>query len=397
MAKGMYIGVDGVARKVKKMYVGVNGKARKVKKGYIEVGGKARLFFSSSGTPAYHGTAANLSQAGEEIGYSCNDNYALFIGGYNNNQPDDYSQARVDAYSKTLVHSIPTAAPYSCNQYSVGAKAGTYAVVFGGSNSTSGKKAFAYSSTLVQTTGIATANYHCYGGAGTLGNYAIGAGGAASKTDSAAGTSSVEAINGSLTVTTASALSTVRRCLKTGLNEKYIIFACGSYYDERTINHNTVDAYNSSLVKTVASTATFTDRYYNSGAGSAGDYALIFQNRLASTTAIQYNAYNLNLVRTSGSIETGTPRAYFGIGHANGCTFIAGGLPSVGSSSYAVTDVYGINESLVATLMGTGLQYGAYNMGVGSIGNYVIFASGRNGWSPSNERYRNYVTVYEAD
>lgn len=401
-SKGMVVcndaSIAAKARKVKKMYIGVGGKARKVKKGYIGVGGKARQFFSASGTPAYHGTAAALSQASEEIGYSYNDNYALFIGGYNNNMPDNHSQAKVEAYNKSLVHSIPTSAPYSCIQYSVGAKAGSYAVVFGGSNSTNGKKAFAYSSTLVQTTGIATANYHSYGGAGTLGNYAIGGGGSASNTSSSAGTSSVEAINGSLTVTTASAMSNVRRYPKTGLNEKYIIFACGDYHDgEDHFAYNTVDAYNPSLVKTVATNATFTDMYYNSGVGSAGDYALIFQNTWSDKTAVPYNAYNLNLVRTSGSIATGVGRSYFGIGNVNGCTFIGGGLAKLGSNGYSVNEVWGINDSLVATLMGTGLQFKSYNMGVGSIGNYVLFASGRQNWSSTNEGYRSYVTVYKAD
>nr|DAU26584.1 MAG TPA: hypothetical protein [Caudoviricetes sp.] len=33
MAKGVYVGVDGVARRVKTMYVGVNGVARKIKTG----------------------------------------------------------------------------------------------------------------------------------------------------------------------------------------------------------------------------------------------------------------------------------------------------------------------------------------------------------------------------
>ena len=47
MAKGAYIGVGGVARKVKNIYVGVDGVARKVKKGYIGVNGVARLFYSS--------------------------------------------------------------------------------------------------------------------------------------------------------------------------------------------------------------------------------------------------------------------------------------------------------------------------------------------------------------
>jgi hypothetical protein len=47
MGKGMYIGVDSKARKVKKMYVGVDGKARKVKKVYVgDANGKARLCWS---------------------------------------------------------------------------------------------------------------------------------------------------------------------------------------------------------------------------------------------------------------------------------------------------------------------------------------------------------------
>lgn len=48
MAKDVYIGVGGKARKVKNLYIGVGGKARKVKKAYIGVGGKARLFYSAS-------------------------------------------------------------------------------------------------------------------------------------------------------------------------------------------------------------------------------------------------------------------------------------------------------------------------------------------------------------
>ena len=45
MAKNIYVGVGGKARKVKQLYVGVAGKARKVKKVYVGVGGKARLVY----------------------------------------------------------------------------------------------------------------------------------------------------------------------------------------------------------------------------------------------------------------------------------------------------------------------------------------------------------------
>ena len=45
MAKGMFIGVSGAARKTTNAYIGVSGVARKVKKGYIGVSGVARRFF----------------------------------------------------------------------------------------------------------------------------------------------------------------------------------------------------------------------------------------------------------------------------------------------------------------------------------------------------------------
>ena len=44
----MYIGVNSVARNIKKLYIGVNGVARKVKKAYVGVNGVAKLCFSSA-------------------------------------------------------------------------------------------------------------------------------------------------------------------------------------------------------------------------------------------------------------------------------------------------------------------------------------------------------------
>lgn len=57
MAKTIYIGVGGVARKVKKIYVGVSGVARKVKKAFIGVGGVARLCYTGvPDDPIYTGS-----------------------------------------------------------------------------------------------------------------------------------------------------------------------------------------------------------------------------------------------------------------------------------------------------------------------------------------------------
>ncbi len=45
MSKGAYIGVDNVARKIKKGYIGVDGIARRIKKAYIGIGGVAKLCY----------------------------------------------------------------------------------------------------------------------------------------------------------------------------------------------------------------------------------------------------------------------------------------------------------------------------------------------------------------
>lgn len=70
MAKGVYIGIDGVAQKVKKLYIGVDGVARKVKKAYIGVDGVARQFFSS-GTLVVHPTAAMTAETSNGYTATC--------------------------------------------------------------------------------------------------------------------------------------------------------------------------------------------------------------------------------------------------------------------------------------------------------------------------------------
>ena len=93
MSKATYIGVDNVARKVKKMYFGVDNIARKVKKGYIGIDGVARLFFSGGPELSYYGTATALSVARYELAATSIGNYALFGGGYVSG-----SSNAVDAY-----------------------------------------------------------------------------------------------------------------------------------------------------------------------------------------------------------------------------------------------------------------------------------------------------------
>lgn len=48
MAKGVYIGIDDVAHKIKSLYIGVDGVARKITKAYIGVDDVARLCWSAT-------------------------------------------------------------------------------------------------------------------------------------------------------------------------------------------------------------------------------------------------------------------------------------------------------------------------------------------------------------
>lgn len=70
MAKSIYIGVDGKARKAKNIYIGVDGKARKVKKMYIGVNGVARLCYTSEVTV----TVTIVQSANQKITVICNGN-----------------------------------------------------------------------------------------------------------------------------------------------------------------------------------------------------------------------------------------------------------------------------------------------------------------------------------
>ena len=127
MAKGAYIGVNGIAQKIKGGYIGIDGVAKKIKKAYIGVGGVARPCWGGGDEPTYYGTATALSTARDGLAATSVGDYALFGGGFN-----DFSYpVVVDAYNSSLVRSTPTA--LSKARYSLAATSvGKYALFGGG-------------------------------------------------------------------------------------------------------------------------------------------------------------------------------------------------------------------------------------------------------------------------
>ena len=102
MAKGIYLGIESISRKVKKMFVGVEGVARKVKKGYVGVNGLARLFFSGKYKVVRYGYIDNLSETRYGIAGASVKDWAIFAGGQHgpNNQSDT-----IDYYDENYTHS----------------------------------------------------------------------------------------------------------------------------------------------------------------------------------------------------------------------------------------------------------------------------------------------------
>lgn len=136
MAKGAYVGVDGIAHKVKKIYSGVDNVARKVKKGYVGVGGIARPFFSAEAGLEYYGAIDPLSQTRRTLSATTVGNYALFGGGLSGSS--SYKDI-VDAYSYNLTRSTPTVLS-AARYYLTATTVGNYALFGGGSGSDSSYK-----------------------------------------------------------------------------------------------------------------------------------------------------------------------------------------------------------------------------------------------------------------
>ena len=83
MAKGIYVGVNGIARKVKAQYVGVSGVARKVTKGYVGIGGVARKAWGEEYLPfSCTLTASFVTRFGSSYNASCSLDFTYSGGQY---------------------------------------------------------------------------------------------------------------------------------------------------------------------------------------------------------------------------------------------------------------------------------------------------------------------------
>lgn len=369
MAKGAYIGVNGLARKIKKGYVGVDGVARKIKKAYIGIGGVARPCWGS-GEPVYYGTAPtgmtlysnDYWSLGIDIG-----NYALFCteGG------GDYSNATsyAVAYNSSLVKT--TASGLSPRRSGVNvAKTGNYAV-FAGSYSSSGSKYVnAYNTSLTRSTPTDLAYKKGDSAAASIGNYALFAGG---YNETSPYVPQVDAYNTSLTRSNPTNMSYGRGDCIGGTVGNYALIAGG----QNGSYCSYVETYNTSLTKGTATSLSAPAQWYCcKKAVNAGDYLLFaggYSN--SSTSYTRVNAYNSSLTRTIATATTSKNwqgpasitlggNAFIGFGDSDTPTNVIEKYdPSLTKTSF--------------TMGGNRANFQQYVIATATVGSYALFAGGK--------------------
>lgn len=269
MGKGAYIGVEGVARKVKKIYVGIDGVARRIKKAYIGIGGVARPCFVGSDLDYYGTTEKPLNGARHGLVATTIANHALFSGGNQGYQSGGVAYSKwvgnVDAYDTSLTQKDLTpmySDVYGCKATTVG----NYALFCGGS----ANKSYAYDASLTQKDTVQSLREK--GGcsaATTVGNHAL-----------FGRVSLVDAYDVSLTrKDTVQSLRVARSEITATTVGNHALFGGGMhfYVDDFGNSHNqpttSVDAYDTSLTrKNVTSLGGYGASYI--AATTVGNYAL---------------------------------------------------------------------------------------------------------------------------
>lgn len=252
---------------------------------------------------------------------------------------------------------------------------GNYALFGGGKNSSSTSSTVdAYNTSLTISTAeplsIARRNL----AATTVGNYALfGGGDDTTSYSNSKKPTAVDAYNASLTKSMPAALSVGRDYLAATTIGSYALFGGGKNLAEK----ETVDAYNASLTKSIP-TVLSEARYYLA-ATSIGNYAL-FAGGYESTTAAVANvdAYNSSLTRSIPTALSVRKQELAATSIGNYALF-AGGRNNDSSTDTTLVDAYNtsLTRSTPATISASSAS--RYSLAATTIGNYAMFAGGRGG------------------
>ncbi|GAA4294255.1 hypothetical protein GCM10023142_31170 [Anaerocolumna aminovalerica] len=345
MAKGIYFGVDGKVRKVKRLYFGVDGKARKIKKMYFGVEGKARLCYTAS-DPRKIGSYTSPEYVYETNAPGYNDNYIIF---------STNGMAKAAALDKNLT--TLSLSKTAGTMYGVGgARAGNYALNFMGTNTDEDFRVIdAWDNSLNYTTKVASglgARSYMYGA--TLNNKAYFFGGQIR--NNAANMSGIYKCDESLAVNEISSPAS-GKCSVSKVGNSLIAV---SYWNAYVV---LMDA-NESATKI---DTTPTTGYLGA---STGDSMIIKANSHLGVT--QIIKYDRNLAKSIISTPEGMLGSSSKHVDGEGVIWIGGRTYNYSKTDAVVTiDDYGV------VIERTALSYNSNNPTGGKFRDYAVFGRGR--------------------
>lgn len=381
MSKGMYLGVNGTAHKVKKAYVGVDGVARKVKKGYIGVNGVARLVYSSEISYG-HSFISNTTTTRAMAASATIGNHAIIVGGIQHTSSGYDVKNLVSAVDDNLTRTELTRLP--SNKYAVcGVATDNHAIFAGGYYQGRRDDVHAYDKNLTRSTlsTLPVATEWMQGA--RAGEYALMTGGEIDGTYNC--TEYVYAFDKNLTRTWPTSLAARRYrhiCVAAGT---HAIIAGGS---TDAGNIKTVETYDASLTRsTLPDLPNFIYGDFSldkrSAAVSTETHALFAAPPSHSATTSTVYAYNTDLVRQTVPALYKTV-AYFAGAAVNGCAIFAGGTTDgsyMDDSKSQTTTATAYDAELTRANPGN-LQIARVGMAGATVGKYAIFVDGNVGRYP---------------
>lgn len=243
--------------------------------------------------------------------------------------------------------------------------------IFAGGNAGSGtiNNTIGFSENL-STVGVSTlssARNWCYGI--DIGSYGLICGGTTNGGPTGA-VNTVDTYNSSLIKGSTTLYSAAQAPMTAKAGTEYALVAGGIKTNDSYVT--SVTAFSSSLSKTSVSSLS-QGRYNRQGGVGIGNYAIFVGGMYASGSySNKIDVYNSSLTKISTSITLSTPRFYFGSAGIGNYAIFAGG--SISDSAKTST-VETVSVNLVRSSL-TNLPNASWQITGGKVGNYAIFAGG---------------------
>lgn len=363
MAKKAYLGIDGVAHKVKKGYIGIPTESSE------QVGTAVlRTMYSKDGTACSQqpiwddasqqyqpqGTTAAISASAIWYTLWSKDpslRYAIL-----DSAPNSYAALSENGFGETtgLMYSRTGKARKIKKAYlGIG---GVARPCWSGGELT-------YYGQLSTPLSAARAML----AATTVGNYALFGGGSASST-----CSNVDPYNASLVRQTTIALRVAASSLAATTVGNYALFGGG--LDNSDDEISTVTAFSATLTR-IENVTSLTSAVYSPAAATIGNYALFCGGRALSTDFSSVSAYDASLTKKSSVTKLSYSKSMLAATTVGNYALFGGGTRD-GSSTSGTSSIDAYSASLTRTTLNA-MHGGGYYLAATTVGNYALFTGGK--------------------